>query len=330
MKDCVPLVSNQVAPCSTTADSFQAIFLLGYIVSTCLHGIITPYKRRIERLQDASRVVCVESKTDPNFVICPYQKEEDLYVSGSIRDTGIWDSDLTHLLKITLSLYKKSAVIDLGAFIGYFTFLAGALGHDVVAVEPFNSSFKKLKHGLALNDFPGTIKLLHRALSNKPSLIRMGKNQKFNLGNMQVHIEEDIDARKNVHNNDMVEAITMNDLRKYIHSKQAIVKMDIEGYECKALETSSLLFQELFIPYIFMEWFIIRTNIKENDTACPAEDAIKLVNYLVNLGYTPIGYHPNYKLLDPCCVLDWKIDDILWQHKNAKSLLPFVDLTYRE
>ncbi|KAK3596043.1 hypothetical protein CHS0354_032568 [Potamilus streckersoni] len=217
-------------------------------------------------------------------------------------------------------------LVDLGAFIGYFTLYAGALDHDVLAVEPFNSSFKRLRQGLRLNDFPASIKLLNKAVSNKRSFVRMGKNQKHNLGNMQVNSEEDIDDRKIALKNDMIETVTMNDLVEYINIKQAIIKMDIEGYECKAMEMSTTFFQEVFVPFIFMEWLIIRTNMNSNETACTWKDARKLVNYLTGLGYTPFAYHPMFKLLDPNDVLDWEIDDIFWQHKNARSLLPYINL----
>ncbi|KAL3874436.1 hypothetical protein ACJMK2_037448 [Sinanodonta woodiana] len=310
----------------TNRARYLATFLLGYALSGLLTGTWTSVETLMDYFKYKPRILCVESKTKPYFAICPFHKEEDLLVSGSIRDTGIWDSDLTHLLKVALSLYKEAMLVDLGAFIGYFTLYAGALHHDVLAVEPSNSSFKRLRQGLLLNDFSATIKILNKAVSNKRSYVHMGKNQKLNLGKMHVNSEKDTDDRENALKNEMIETVTMNDLLEYIHVKQAIIKIDIEGYECKAMEMSTAFFKEVFVPFIFMEWLIIRTNMNSNETACTWTDAKRLVDYLTGLGYTPFAYHPVFTLLDPSAVLDWEIDNIFWQHKNAKSLLPYINL----
>ena len=50
-------------------------------------------------------------------------------------------------------------------------------------------------------------------------------------------------------------SIKLEDIINYIDSDTVILKIDIEGYECKALQPKILLNKlGKFIPYIFMEW----------------------------------------------------------------------------
>ena len=64
-----------------------------------------------------------------------------------------------------------------------------------------------------------------------------------------------------------LESIKLEDIINYIDSDIIILKIDIEGYECKALKPDVLLNKQgKFIPYIFMEWRFLPTD-KRN--TCP-------------------------------------------------------------
>ena len=53
----------------------------------------------------------------------------------------------------------------------------------------------------------------------------------------------------------------MKDILETIESKEIILKMDIEGYECKALQPEILLNKVgKFIPFIFIEWAHLKTD----------------------------------------------------------------------
>ena len=53
----------------------------------------------------------------------------------------------------------------------------------------------------------------------------------------------------------------MKDILETIESKEIILKIDIEGYECKALQPEILLNQVgKFIPVIFIEWIHIKSS----------------------------------------------------------------------
>ena len=55
----------------------------------------------------------------------------------------------------------------------------------------------------------------------------------------------------------------MRDILDSIQSKVIILKIDVEGYECKALQPEILQNQVgKFIPFIFMEWGQLPNNQK--------------------------------------------------------------------
>ena len=53
----------------------------------------------------------------------------------------------------------------------------------------------------------------------------------------------------------------MKDILETIESKEIILKIDIEGYECKALQPEILLNKVgKFIPFIIIEWSHLKGN----------------------------------------------------------------------
>ena len=72
-----------------------------------------------------------------------------------------------------------------------------------------------------------------------------------------------------------------------------VVIVELQGFECKVL---SHYFSDpepgVFIPYIFMEWFVIRAN---QDNNCP--DIKNLVKLLVDAGYSPQNHNPQGSLI---------------------------------
>ena len=75
----------------------------------------------------------------------------------------------------------------------------------------------------------------------------------------------------------------MRDILDSIASKEIILKIDVEGYECKALQPEILLNKVgKFIPFIFMEW----GQLPQNQMTCPQfQDWVK--NFYAG-GYVPV------------------------------------------
>ena len=111
----------------------------------------------------------------------------------------------------------------------------------------------------------------------------------------------------------------MNDLLPFIHSKECILKLDIQGYEHRAFVHAELLLDKISVPYIFMEWSMMREfYITE---AYQSEDKV-LVNIMIDLlirkGYTVYSLVSGKKLNEKY----WHgwAEDVLWINvlKGAK------------
>ena len=79
---------------------------------------------------------CVNSTTNPGFVVCTHNPSVDVFISASILENGIWEPEISKILKIILIEYPTAWFLDLGANIGFHSLFAAKLGHQVLAVEP--------------------------------------------------------------------------------------------------------------------------------------------------------------------------------------------------
>ena len=80
-------------------------------------------------------------------------------------------------------------------------------------------------------------------------------------------------------------SIKLEDIFSYIDSDTVIIKIDIEGYECKALQPNVVLNKlGKFVPYIFMEW----KHLPRNNRTCSNFD--EWVQNFYEGGYLP--YNP--------------------------------------
>ena len=76
----------------------------------------------------------------------------------------------------------------------------------------------------------------------------------------------------------------MKDILETIDSKEVILKMDIEAYECKALQPDILLNKVgKFIPFILIEWVQLPTNMRKT---CP--EFREWVKNFYDGGYVPL------------------------------------------
>ncbi|KAK3590436.1 hypothetical protein CHS0354_003066 [Potamilus streckersoni] len=259
---------------------------------------------------------CVQTTTNPRFNICLFGIDEDLFVSKSIRNEGLWANDLTLKIRAALTFYPNATFVDFGANIGYFTFYACTLSKNVVAIEAARRSTKMIYKGLALNNCKGNVILLNNAISNARTIVKMTENTGKNMGGVAIAKEEAKDNNSPA-DPSWIESITMDDMLSYIGSKDVVMKMDIEGYECKALESSLKFFQEKTVHYIFMEWLVVKDRLRNPNTACPLEAAQNMVARLASMGFIPAEYSPKQRPLNVKKVASWTANDIVWHRKGS-------------
>ncbi|KAK3576472.1 hypothetical protein CHS0354_028522 [Potamilus streckersoni] len=257
---------------------------------------------------------CIPTSTVPSFTICVYSIQEDVYISGSLRQSGTWDLDQTILVQGALNRFPDAMFVDVGANIGYFSLLARAMGRAVIAIEPTHANFLRLQEGVVRNKFSDNILLLKYAISDERTTVIMGKDD-HNQGGIAVAKE----IRGFTNNSLSVEAITLNDLARIILSREIIIKMDIEGYECKAIHSSMEFLQKFKVRYIFMEWLIMPQNQDKKDTPCPKAKILHMLANIFSLGMKPFSFHGLE--LDITNSGSWRTNDVYWKPDDSPNLI---------
>lgn len=84
---------------------------------------------------------------------CPADQD----VSRTIASCGIWDG-FGSVLAAQILYCDRSTVIDFGANVGWFTNLAGAMGHDVLAVDADQENIDACLLGWEVNEWTGDLR----------------------------------------------------------------------------------------------------------------------------------------------------------------------------
>ncbi|KAL3865977.1 hypothetical protein ACJMK2_043319 [Sinanodonta woodiana] len=274
--------------------------------------IYTPKKRF--NVNQTSALNCIPTRTIPSFKICIYPREKDIFISESLITYGEWDGGQTNRIQKALQNFPEAIFLDFGANIGYFSLLARAMDRAVIAIEPINENFIHLEESVARNNFLDEILLLRHAITDRRTAVTMGQN-KLNQGGVPI-IKE---ANHSVIDRNSLTSVTMDDLLTLLLAKEVIVKMDIEGYECRALRTSKEFFRHVKVRYMFMEWFIMVEFRNRPDTACTTEFILDALQNMANLGFSPYSEETGEKL-DIANCWSWKANDIIWAPRDSPKL----------
>jgi len=143
---------------------------------------------------------------------------------------GVWEEDTTRWLKE--SLKEGMTVIDIGANIGYFALIEARMVGDkgkVYAIEPDPRNIRLLKKNIEINNFSHIIKVYSVAISDQNGTDKFYLAKSSNNNSMIALSGDYIE----------VDTFRLDDfLRENEIDKESIdlIRMDIEGYEAKAIE----------------------------------------------------------------------------------------------
>jgi len=122
---------------------------------------------------------------------------------------------------------KGKVVVDAGANIGIFSLMAAALGaKKVYAFEPVKETYELLKQNVKLNELENVIVPVNKALGNQNSSAEISYR---GVGDVGASIELNRGAMKT----QKIEIVSLDDFLK--NEDVGFIKMDVEGYEEKAL-----------------------------------------------------------------------------------------------
>ncbi len=129
---------------------------------------------------------------------------------------------------------------------------AAKYGRKCISVEPFYDSYIRFHKSILLENLKDKIILLTNGISNKRGEYKKLSRVSFNVGGQSLlGNSNDYSSKKDQlaikNNKHIVETILLDDLVEILPSdfKNCIMKIDIEGYEVKAFQNASKLFERL-------------------------------------------------------------------------------------
>ena len=251
---------------------------------------------------------CLVTKWNPPMNICIHSVEKDEHVSASLKLNGYWEKNILEIFQKLIEKDPDLGVLDIGANIGVYSLLAAVLNRPTVAVEASNIHVKMIHHAIILNNLQNAnVVLVNNAISDSRGTMQLYLDEPNNQGHIQVINNTNNMEKKDSAGNRYVNAITMNDLIEVVHFRKAIIKMDIEGSEHKAIAKCETLLKHVYIPYIFME--------VEMQQRIPGNlDQINLI--LERNGYKAFDLNKQPLLTGELRYSGWP-GHMIWKHKHA-------------
>ena len=182
---------------------------------------------RHRKIAALSRVVRwqVGSRLLPEECALPFVNKTKLFVKrGMTGATGNWYCGLhegAEMAFVLHALRPGDLFVDVGANIGSYTVLAaGAVGADVISVEPVPSTFDSLRRNVRLNDLDERVQCVNAGLGESEGELHFTAGQ-----DTTNHVLAPGESTESV----PVRVMRLDDL--CARRIPAIIKIDVEGYE---------------------------------------------------------------------------------------------------
>ena len=194
-------------------------------------------------------------------------------------------------------------VFDLGANIGQFSLFAAKMGRTVVTVEPFYDNLLRIHKAAKLANVEDKITLFKNGIGDEQNKILRLNPVDNNVGGQSLIHDRDKIFKEDPNDKYIVETVWFDDLINYLPKREngqdfenAILKIDIEGFEPLAFTHASKLFDKLKFNYIYME-FYVEPFFKKLDPQL----VVNMIDFLLS--------HELY----PFTMDDQKLDKLNWE-----------------
>ena len=198
---------------------------------------------------------CVKLSTLQGVTATICVRPDDGFISKAVLTRGAWGPQLVTNMLRALTLYHDAALVDVGCNIGMYTLMAAGMGRRVVAVDAVAENLAYVHASLKKDGRTDLVTLLHNSVSNNKNLTLYPiLHDELNPG-----ATKQVSANKLIYSNMMASgppthSILLPTLFSSTPSSTIVLKMDIEGWECRALLARGVFNTGKFIPFIFMEW----------------------------------------------------------------------------
>ena len=218
------------------------------------------------------------SGTDPYPFVAHIHTVHDDTVTPQLVRRGCFECPTYYALMNELYSHSRQSVwlVDMGANIGQYSLGAAANGYHAIAFEPTRRNWGAFCHSVVANPhFDERIHLYNVALHQEPApaklrfFVRWHQNPSAtsmmttttdnnNNNNNNKNVTERRNGYEEVEGKDYAWAVSLDMLAKERHlpteSRSSVVlKVDVEGFECKALQGAMKYLSKLDIRYVGME-----------------------------------------------------------------------------
>ena len=267
----------------------------------------------LEQTSKARRFPCtivkvVSLETVLVFPVCLYDPAQDVSISAALlhKHTVFEESNLLSMER-WLTREGDAGLIDIGANIGLFTSMAATRGFEVLAIEPKAENILRIQKAISLRDTGGHVTLIQNGISDIRSQMRLISHRREQGRTVVVCNKLCRNYDGDVCLDAPIDTILMDDLLEVIPFRKALMKIDVEGHEIRAFAKSDLLFSEVHIPLIQMEW-----AWRQNWQSRADEDRREVetfIDLLLSRGYQP--QHESGKVLNIRTWDSWPVD-VYW------------------
>jgi len=199
------------------------------------------------------------SLLDKSFDMYVYKNRDA--VSNSIRYFQNWESTVTRKLIKALNYYSSLKnipndniyIIDIGANVGWYTFFFAKCGYQVLAFEASVVNNYILRKNFCLNpNF--NITLINKGLFTEEKKCDYYLNE-GNIGNGMIQCDKNNTVASDFTKSGEAYLTRLSNYVEFLATKNvALIKIDIEGSEGKAIESGIELITNYHVPFIFLEF----------------------------------------------------------------------------
>lgn len=225
-------------------------------------GVVARVERALAELDDPRRFLKARLMTKFGDLHLYTFGLGDL-ISERLLKHQTWESGALHSILSELRRDPQLHLIDVGSHFGTFTLPALMLGgHRVVAVDPNVRALKLLLKSAVENRFDTRLlTLVQNAVSDSYEELFLWVPEASNVGGAQMLTSSEFSRRGFSLNSSSdslwpvpIRTVLLDDLLDVAPFERAILKLDLEGGEARALRFGARLFESLEIPLVFMEW----------------------------------------------------------------------------
>ncbi|XP_063720584.1 uncharacterized protein LOC134846996 isoform X2 [Symsagittifera roscoffensis] len=222
------------------------------------------------------------SKKTPQ--ICAATEAEDGAPSRNLHKEGIWEKRFqTVFFGEVLPMFPEAVFIDIGTQLGTYTIPVAALGKTTYSFEPVRRTVEFLRHSIALNNFNDRIHLYNYALMDSIYCVQITRPVSNPYLGRSIMTKTD-DCNQKLDGVNVAVLDNLLPILKKDNVKQAILKIDIEGSEAKAILGGLKLFREIDIAVIQMEFHVIQSKMRDG-TKEEGEIVMKFIEQMKEMGY---------------------------------------------